>query len=196
MNTQLLTVIFLIMVTFTVSETSAGDAKIAPYTALLSDGHFELRQYPSLVLVSVPATHSERNLAFRKLFSYISGQNSDKKKIAMTTPVFMNYSEDEMNRMAFVMPQSMALASTPLADDSSVSVLETEAMTYATVRFNGRMTQKRIKKYKQRLLEWISQKGWKRLNEIKTAGYNAPSTLPVFRRNEILIAVEAPESLQ
>ena len=40
---------------------------------------------------------------FYKLFQFISGNNSKNEKIEMTTPVYMK-SEDEKNKMEFVMP--------------------------------------------------------------------------------------------
>ena len=58
------------------------------------ESKIELRHYPQMILVSTSMTGDNRNGAFRKLFSYISGKNVDASKIKMTTPVFM---DDEQN---------------------------------------------------------------------------------------------------
>ena len=63
----------------------------AEYKVLLSEGKFEVREYPELKVVSTamdPAS-KERDGRFMKLFRYIDGENAASQKVAMTTPVFM-----------------------------------------------------------------------------------------------------------
>jgi len=60
------------------------------YTTLRQADYIELRQYPTLVVVStlVKGSFSDTaKQAFRPLFQYISGDNTSESKISMTAPV-------------------------------------------------------------------------------------------------------------
>ena len=74
------------------SVVGQSDVDSAPYTLLQSDQiqKIEVRNYDSMVLVSTSMSSESGNSAFRKLFSYITGDNEGATKIAMTTPVIMN----------------------------------------------------------------------------------------------------------
>ena len=59
------------------------------YTLVDKSDDFEIRFYPKSIKARVISTSNSNN-NFRKLFSYISGNNKTNEKIAMTTPVYMN----------------------------------------------------------------------------------------------------------
>jgi hypothetical protein len=62
----------------------------AAYSVLQKQGDYELRQYESLVVAStlVESDFDEAGKqAFRRLFNYISGDNTAGQEIAMTAPV-------------------------------------------------------------------------------------------------------------
>jgi hypothetical protein len=87
----------------------------AEYKVVESDGEFEVREYPDLMLVSTTTKLDSqgRDGSFMRLFRYISGANESDKKISMTTPVFMeNDKEASAVQMGFMMPKDIA------ADDS------------------------------------------------------------------------------
>lgn len=44
-------------------------------------------------------------------------------------------------------------------------------------------------KMQEKLDKWISEKDYKKLSDYIRASYNAPMTLPMFRRNEVWIRV-------
>lgn len=166
--------------------------EIAPYDVIETDGKLELRAYPSMVLVSAPMKiDGQRNSAFRQLFSYISGGNKQEQKISMTAPVFMDAEEGDSSTMAFVMPKEMTLEATPKPDKDSIKVTQTTAQLYATIQFSGRLTDKNISKHRKLLDAWIMEKGFEVVGDAKTAGYNSPFTLPPFRRNEVLVPINA-----
>src|SRR6478735_1285679 len=61
-----------------------------PYELIRRYPHFELRWYPACAVAEVKVgTDFDRagNAAFRYLFNYISGNNSGRRKLAMTAPV-------------------------------------------------------------------------------------------------------------
>lgn len=83
----------------------------AEYKVVLSDGKFEVRDYPDLVLAATttPEGGAESGGSFMMLFRYISGANEANRKIPMTTPVFMNEPTASSSRqMGFVMPKEVA----------------------------------------------------------------------------------------
>lgn len=62
----------------------------AKFQVLKSSGIFELREYAPYIVAetSVDGDFEDAgNIAFSKLFKYISGQNKSRSKIAMTAPV-------------------------------------------------------------------------------------------------------------
>jgi hypothetical protein len=73
-------------------KTSRSGYESAPYSAVLSDGKYELRDYPELTIVetTMPQEGGGENSGFGKLFRYITGNNKGKESIAMTTPVFIS----------------------------------------------------------------------------------------------------------
>ncbi len=82
----------------------------AAYDVVQSDGPFEVRDYPDLVMATTPMRFAAQGNdgSFNRLFSYISGANDDNQKVAMTTPVFMDWeSTDGSGQMGFVVPRSV-----------------------------------------------------------------------------------------
>jgi len=192
-----------------------SSVEIALYRVLKSDSQqkIELRHYERLVLVSAPMVggmDSGKNGAFYKLFSYISGKNTERSKIAMTAPVFLDgtnentgvkipmtvpvFMEDaiEQPTMSFVLPTSYTLDTAPIPQDSDVKLYEVIDYVVAVITFNGVLERENIDKHKAHLETWIESEGYKIAGVYKAAGYNPPFTIPALRRNEVLIPVEAP----
>lgn len=189
------------------------DVEIAPYDVIKSDTDqkIELRHYESLVLVSAPMggnVDEGRNTAFSKLFSYISGDNTARSKIAMTAPVFIDdktstdgikipmtapvFMDDTSSQaiMSFVLPASYTIETAPLPQDPSVKLHEIKDYNVATIQFNGLLRRSNIDKHQSILETWIENEGYEIIGPRKTAGYNPPFTLPALRRNEVLIPIE------
>ena len=195
------------------SAFGASNVDIAPYKILktAAQDNIEIRTYESMVLVSASMQaknekNDGRNNAFRTLFSYINGNNlgaqkiemtapvliDEKKKgakIPMTAPVFIDEDVDEPV-MSFVMPASYTLGSTPKPKDENVRVSEIKNYKVAVIRFNGRLSDSNVNAHQKILENWIEKNGHEVVGAYKKAGYNAPFTLPVFRRNEVLIPIK------
>ena len=164
----------------------------ASYEVTETDGDFELRTYPELVVAEsvMDEGDSDRNSAFRKLFSYISGKNATGEKIKMTTPVFMTPKKGvEKKTMAFVVPAKVAEAGAPTATDEKVTVAKRAAGKFAVYRYSGRWTEEREEKSRERLKTWMKEKGLVAKGEFETAAYDSPFTPGFLRRNEILVRV-------
>ena len=171
-----------------------SDVKIAPYDVLEKDEQFEVRHYKSMILVTTPMTSlNKKKSPFYKLFNYISGENEQKREIAMTAPVFMDQKEDGMTEaMSFVMPNEFSFKTTPVPIDQAISIEEINDYTVATIQFSGFLSQKNIAQHQKILDDWIAAKKYNVIGRSKTAGYNPPFTIPALRRNEILVPIEKP----
>lgn len=185
----------------------------APYTVIDTDvaRKIEVRQYAPMILVSATMSSTGQNSAFRKLFRYITGANQGTAEIAMTAPVFMGKSElnqgvdipmtapvfmDERGgepTMSFVMPNHFTLDTTPQPTDPELWVSEVKGLAVVAIQFNGLLSDSNIKKYTAQLSDFIARKGLSVVGSPITAGYNGPMTLPMYRRNEVLVKIDLSE---
>ena len=176
----------------------------AEYRVLLQEDAFEIREYaPSIVAEVIVNGDFEdaSSAAFRKLFNYISGDNTRRDKIAMTAPVSQK-SEPEKIAMtspvgqrasgqgwavSFMMPASYTIETIPVPDDPAVVLREVPAYRAAAVRYSGGWSEERYEKHLVLLQEWIEQSSLEVVGEPVWARYNAPFTPWFMRRNEILV---------
>ncbi len=170
----------------------------AEYQVVESDGKFEVREYPDLVLVAT-ATKLDaqgRDGSFMRLFRYISGENQSEQKISMTTPVFMENDEaDSRVQMGFVMPKEVASKGAPAPTGEQVDIRKRAGGRFAVVRFSGQLTFKRAKESETSLRDWMKTKGLVAADStdgsgVETAGYDPPFTPGPLRRNEVLIRLK------
>jgi len=170
----------------------------AEYKVVESDGKFEVRLYPELMLVATTTKLDAqgRDGSFMKLFRYISGANESEKKISMTTPVFMeNDKEDSAVRMGFVMPKDIAVEGVPAPTGEGVDVRKRAGGRFAVLRFSGQLTTKSAKESEAKLRTWMATKGLVaddsfESSGVETAGYDPPFTPGPLRRNEVLIRLK------
>jgi len=163
----------------------------APYKVARSDGKFELRDYPALTVVETPmAGPDESDGSFMRLFRFITGANEGKKKIAMTTPVFM--SGGNTNRtMAFVLPAKIQKGGVPKPADGTLTVNELPAGRFAVLRFSGGRSSRKEAESLARLQSWMERE---RLTAASAPvyGYFDPPWTPAFlRRNEVMLRTES-----
>ena len=169
----------------------------AEYKVVESDGKFEVREYPDLMLVATTTKLEAqgRDGSFMKLFSYISGANVTKQKISMTTPVFMENDLDSSVQMGFVMPKEVAIQGVPKPTGEQVDVRKRVGGRFAVVRFTGQLTSKLAKESEANLRSWMENKGLvadvsEKGSGVETAGYDPPFTPGPLRRNEVLIRLK------
>jgi hypothetical protein len=179
----------------------------APYRVVEKEGDFELRQYaPYVVAETLVEGEMEEvgNEGFRRLFGYISGNNRRKQSIAMTAPVTQEKNGEKIAmtapvtqekaggkfRITFMMPSEYTLETLPEPLDSRV-VLKTEPPRFtAVIQYSGTWSLKRYEEHKQKLEEWIVQRGLKPVAGPIWARYDPPFKPWFLRRNEVLIPVE------
>jgi hypothetical protein len=121
------------------------------------------------------------------------------KKIAMTAPVTVEPQSSESNmqaakkwRIHFVMPSQYTLANIPKPINSAVTLHELPRKYMAVYRYSGFNTQARVQEKTEEALAWAKQQSFKVVGTPQLSRYDPPWTLPMFRRNEIMVEVAAP----
>ncbi len=170
----------------------------AEYRVVTSDGKYEVREYPDLMLVatSTKLDSQGRDGSFMKLFRYISGANQSDKKISMTTPVFMENGKAESEvQMGFVMPKQVAADGVPAPTGEDVDIRKRVGGRFAVLRFSGQLNTKLAKESEAKLRTWMTTRGLVaddsvESSGVETAGYDPPFTPGSLRRNEVLIRLK------
>lgn len=172
---------------------AARALEVPAYEVVTSEGDFELRSYPGLVVARVDRTGSRQQAVrrgFTPLADYIFAKNRAGDKIAMTAPVTQGRREDGWT-VSFIMPADLSLETLPLpAGDVRLEELAPRDM--AIVRFSGRWSDNRFRQQTRRLLDWIEARGLRPLGQPEYGYYNDPFTPAFLRRNEVLIEVAQP----
>ena len=179
------------------------------YKTKLQDGKFELRKYDDMIIarttVSAQEFKDSNNKAFRRLAGYIFGKNTKNAKIAMTSPVVVEPEDSEKismtspvfikrgtnyQTMYFVMPSKYNLKTLPRPLDKKVVITKKPGQKMATIRFSGLFSKDKMDKKTAELKKWMKKNKLYAKAGPVYAGYNPPWTIPVFRRNEVLIEVK------
>jgi len=181
------------------------------YSVLQVENQFEIREYETMLVAETLVDTSFEDaggIAFRRLFSYISGDNAAASEIAMTAPV-MALDENRSTgaeismtapvtgqqtprgwRYAFVLPSSYTLASAPVPGNSEVSLKQLPARKVAVVRYSGARSKADYLENLELLQQWMRQNGLEANSPPRLAGYDPPWTLPFMRRNEVMIDIK------
>lgn len=164
-----------------------GGYDSAPYQVVRSAGKFELRNYPTLVIVEVPMRGADDS--FSRLFRFISGQNAAKQKISMTTPVYMS-GENTNATMAFVMPKTMSANQTPKPSDPGLTVKEISGGQFAVLRFSGSRSRSQETNALVKLEQWLSEQRLQKVGSPIYGYFDPPWTPSFWRRNEVMLRVD------
>lgn len=177
------------------------------YTVLEKNGAFEVRQYDShLVAETVVNADFDQagNIAFRRLFDYISGKNRSQESIAMTAPVNQSPQAEKIAMTApvnmqpsggkylvsFVMPAEYTLQTLPVPLDENVVIRQVTPFKAAAARYSGTWSQERYEAKKAALQEFMQSNGLTATADDIFARYDPPFQLWFLRRNEVIIPVE------
>ena len=200
--------IVLTILVIIIGATDAMAIEEAKFNVVKKDGRFEVHDYgPHILAETVVEGDIEQagSKAFRKLFRYISGDNSSREKVEMTAPVSQEPGGEKIEMTApvgqqgaqgqwtvsFMMPASYTLETLPEPDDPNISLRLVPAHRMAAVRYSGFWSEKKYLQHKKKLEAWIDEEGLTIVGDPVWARYNPPFTLWFLRRNEILIPVDA-----
>ena len=192
------------------------------YEVIVSDAQFEVRHYaPVLIAETIVEGDMDAasSKGFRLIAEFIFGNNlssdTDKKakiamtapvtvepqssKIAMTAPVTVEPQAAESNmktaktwRINFVMPSQYTLANIPKPKNNAVSLREVPSKYFVVHKYSGFNTVSRVQTKTDETVEWAIKRSYKMIGTPQLSRYDPPWTLPMFRRNEIMIEIAAP----
>ena len=186
---------------------SAMAIEKAKYTVLEKEDGFEIRQYdPQIVAETFVEGDLEEvgNKGFRRLYAYISGENTKKQSISMTAPVVQQAGSEKISmtapvkqekvdnqwRITFLMPAEYTLETLPEPDDTKVMLKKEPGRLMAAVRYSGTWSEEGYKKNRALLEEYVQKRGLIKAGEPVWARYDPPFMPWFLRRNEVLIPVE------
>lgn len=123
--------------------------------------------------------------------------NASSEKINMTAPVIVVPGTDTRAsmqsanqwRVSFVMPSKYSLATLPLPNDAAIKIREIPEMTVAVLRYSWLNGVDRVQEKTKELNRWLVANHYTALGPAQLARYDPPWTLPMLRRNEIMIEV-------
>ena len=184
------------------------------FETLRKEDPFEIRKYAPY-LIAETSVQSDMDGAsskgFRRIADFIFGNNQvagagkelDSKervssKIAMTAPVVVEPLDEVKNpmlnadnwRIFFVMPSEYSETTLPRPVNPDVKIRSVPAKYYAVFNYSGFNGTSKIQDYSDQLDQWIQKNNLKAVGSPKLARYDPPWTLPMFRRNEILIEIQ------
>jgi hypothetical protein len=189
----LLTVVFVALVFSGWRFTARSAYESAEYTVLESDGPFEIREYPDLMMAT---TNMQFELqgddgSFMRLFRYISGANDREQKVAMTIPVFMeSKARDDQDQMGFVIPKKVSEERVPEPSNNNVQIRSRIGGRFAVVRFSGQTNSDSYAKFEKELRRKMNENELNGDADAEYASYDPPWTPGPLRRNEILIRIK------
>jgi hypothetical protein len=192
------------------------------YDTIISQAPFELRHYaPTLIAQAVVNGDMDAasGKGFRLIADYIFGNNlaadsGQAAKIAMTAPVTMEPQSSKIAmtapvtvepqsadislagasqwRIHFVMPRQYTLANIPKPNNAAVTLRELPRKYMVVHRYSGFNTVARVQEKTNETLAWAKQQSLQVIGTPQLSRYDPPWTLPMFRRNEIMVEVAAP----
>lgn len=170
---------------------SSNDIETYPYIVNKKYKSFEIRTYDAALFTTVKLSSNkyknESGKGFSILAGYIFGNNEKNQKIAMTSPVSMSL-EDSMTMM-FMVPKKLNEETLPEPKNSQIKFKQEPKKTVAAISFSGWANDKKIEKYKQKIITALKKEGIPHTNKFYFLGYNPP--YEVFnRRNEIIVELE------
>jgi hypothetical protein len=177
------------------------------YTLVERSGAIEIRDCAPMIVAETEVT-GERREAIRKGFriiaDYIFGNNTAAQKVPMTAPVTQQGSEKiamtapvtqqgdgNTWRVRFIMPSKYTMEMLPKPNNVAVVLKEIPGKRFAVIRFSGMGGKDNLDRHTKELEEFIRAKKLTPLSPPTYAFYNPPWTLPLFRRNEVMVEVSS-----
>ena len=176
------------------------------YQVIATEENIEIRYYEPMIIAEVEVKGKRKeaiNAGFRLLADYIFGNNIRKQDIAMTAPVQQQESQQiamtapvqqqsvgKSWKVSFVMPSEYSMNSLPTPKDARVRLKEIEAKKFVAIEFSGTNSNENVSKHEQQLLQYIQIHQIKTTGSPKYAFYNPPWTLPLLRRNEVMLQIK------
>ena len=172
------------------------------YRLIQSSDNYEIRKYDNRLAVEVE--YSNEDSGFQYLFNYISGANTGSQKVEMTVPVTENIKIDmtspvnhidKANKkvMQFYLPKKFTIDNAPKPSNKKVKLVTIEGGYYAILRYSGRTSDRNYAKKLKELQKNLEKDNIEMLDQGSKAIFDGPFTLPLLRRNEVMIKISWSE---
>ena len=190
---------YLIIALFIIFNTNLSMALEEPaYKIIKSYEGYEIRKYDDRLAVEVEFRSEDSG--FNYLFNYISGENTTSEKISMTVPVTQSAKIDmtapvtQSNKdgkmlMQFFLPSKFTIDTAPTPTNKRVKLVIIEGGYYAIKRYSGRTSDTNYKKHLEKLKENLTSDNIETLDDGIKAIFDGPFTLPIMRRNEVMMKI-------
>lgn len=176
------------------------------FKKVVSDGAFEVRDYPALIVAEVTVTGEQKEAAnngFRLLAGYIFGGNKSRKGIAMTAPVAQAPVSEKIAMTApvtqsqnsgawivrFTMPSAYTMEALPEPNDQRVQLRRLPATRFATLRFSGLARKGDVDVKSTELFAAAKARHLRVIGPVTLAQYDPPWTPWFMRRNEVMVQI-------
>ena len=116
-------------------------------------------------------------------------EQKENQKIAMTTPVQQQLA-DKSWRISFVMPSKFSMDSIPVPNNNLVQLKEVLEKKFVVIEFSGTNSNANVNEHENQLMSYIEANKINTIGSPKYAFYDAPWTLPILRRNEVMIEIK------
>ena len=203
--TMITSIIALILIVGVLAGPMMSDVEKPDYKVFQSVQNIEIRQYEPMIIAEVEVDGKREDAirdGFRLLADYIFGNNTvqqvismtapvqqkENQKIAMTAPV-QQQSTGKSWRMSFVMPSKYSMDSLPVPNNNRVRLKGILAKKFVVIEFSGTNSNENVTEHKNQLMNYIEENQIKINDSPKYAFYNPPWSLPVLRRNEVMIEI-------
>jgi len=182
------TIVLLGLAAFWLVSTSRAATETPEYKVVRTDGKFEIRDYPALIVATTPMEDAGMNGGFGQLFRFITGGNESKEKIEMTSPVLID-TANEKKRMSFIMPKRSVEKGVPKPSGDRVTLGKVDAARLAVLRFDGGRSAENEKAAIGKLSAWLEAEKITAKGDPMFAYYDPPWTPLSMRRNEVMIRI-------
>ena len=199
-------IIALILIAGVLAGPVISNVEKPDYKVIQSKQNIEIRLYDPMIIAEVEVEgNREESIrkGFRLLADYIFGNNTTKKNISMTAPVEQKENQkiamtspvqqqltDKSWRISFVMPSKFNMDSLPVPNNNLVQLKEVLEKKFVVIEFSGTNSNANVNEHENQLMSYIEANKIKTIGSPKYSFYDAPWTLPILRRNEVMIEIK------
>lgn len=192
------------------------------YDVIFTEDNFEIRHYAPMLIAETEVVgdmDEASNKGFRMIADFIFGNNQThdpaqpskiamtapvtaeptSTKLSMTAPVSVEPQAEETNiitarkwRIQFVMPAQYTLETIPKPKNKNVTLREVPGKYHLVLKYSGFNTLSRVQKKTDETLQWAHKQSLSVVGTPQLSRYDPPWTLPMFRRNEIMVEISRP----
>jgi hypothetical protein len=159
------------------------------HTTILSDGAFEIRQYPALMMLET-LQHGSRDRAlgngFGLMADYMFGESRDGAEIPIAVPFFVVPLSEGRWKIRFILPAGQTRDNFPALEEG-IDLVDIPPREMAAIGFPAKLGEQSYHAKEKDLRDWIGRQGRSIGGGREHAYYNSPLKPGTSRPNELLV---------